>query len=103
MNSRSDPYCPLLSENDDNTRIPGRNSVNSIRSTFMSTHPAKARYSVDPEAPFDVDFSKATALSQGLSLFLYIRLLEVSLLQFFNHSFFVVVIYSYFSFFPNND
>ncbi|CAK8577943.1 unnamed protein product [Lathyrus sativus] len=74
MNSGSDPTRPLLSKNDRNstehdgrkTRIPRRNSVNSLRSAFMSMLPDKVRSNLDSESPFDVDLSKATALSQGV-------------------------------------
>lgn len=76
MNSGSDPTRPLLSQTDRNstehdgrrTRIPRRNSVNSLRSAFMSMLPDKVRPSLDSEDPFEVDLSKATALSQGASL-----------------------------------
>ncbi|XP_058748520.1 metal tolerance protein 4-like [Vicia villosa] len=73
MNSGSDPTRPLLSQNDRNstehggrrTQIPRRNSVASLRSAFMSMLPDKVRPYLDSEDPFEVDLSKATALSQG--------------------------------------
>ncbi|MCI31861.1 metal tolerance protein 4-like, partial [Trifolium medium] len=53
-------------------RVTRRNSVNSLRSAFLSTLPDKVRSNLDSESPFDVDLSKATALSQGpLSLKIY--------------------------------
>jgi len=74
-NSGSDPTRPLLSAIHDGrtTKIIRRNSVNSLRSAFLSTLPDKVRSSIDSESPFDVDLSNATALSQGpSSLYLYI-------------------------------
>jgi hypothetical protein len=73
QNSGSDPTRPLLSKNDRNTtehdgrrnRVTRRNSVNSLRSAFLSMLPDKVRSNLDSESPFDVDLSKATALSQG--------------------------------------
>ncbi|XP_004500396.1 metal tolerance protein 4-like [Cicer arietinum] len=72
-NSGSKSTTPLLSLNDRNsaehdgrrTQIIRRNSVNSIRSAFLSMLPDKVRSSLDSESPFDVDLSNATALSQG--------------------------------------
>jgi hypothetical protein len=73
QNSGSDPTRPLLSKNDRNTtehdgrrnRVTRRNSVNSLRSAFLSMLPDKVRSNLDSESPFDVDLSNATALSQG--------------------------------------
>lgn len=66
-NSGSDPTRPLLSAIHDgrSTQIIRRNSVNSLRSAFLSTLPDKVRSCLDSESPFDVDLSNATALSQG--------------------------------------
>ncbi|AES70811.1 Mn-specific cation diffusion facilitator transporter MTP8.1 [Medicago truncatula] len=66
-NSGSDPTRPLLSAIHDGqtTKIIRRNSVNSLRSAFLSTLPDKVRSCLDSESPFDVDLSNATALSQG--------------------------------------
>lgn len=75
-NSGSDPTRPLLDNNDRNSaeydgrkfRLTRRNSVNSLRSAFLSMLPDKVRSRLDSESPFDVDLSTATALSQGRSL-----------------------------------
>lgn len=69
-NSGSDPTRPLLSAIHDGqtTKIIRRNSVNSLRSAFLSTLPDKVRSCLDSESPFDVDLSNATALSQGMKL-----------------------------------
>lgn len=66
-NSGSDPTRPLLSAIHDGqtTKIIRRNSVNSLRSAFLSTLPDKVRSCLDSESPFDVDLSNTTALSQG--------------------------------------
>nr|XP_027190080.1 metal tolerance protein 4-like isoform X1 [Cicer arietinum] len=73
LGKSSKSTTPLLSLNDRNsaehdgrrTQIIRRNSVNSIRSAFLSMLPDKVRSSLDSESPFDVDLSNATALSQG--------------------------------------
>ncbi|XP_045821652.1 metal tolerance protein 4-like [Trifolium pratense] len=74
QNSGSDPTRPLLPKDDDRNstehdgrrnRFSRRNSVNSLRSAFLSTLPDKVRSNLDSESPFDADFSNATALSQG--------------------------------------
>ncbi|XP_058727407.1 metal tolerance protein 4-like [Vicia villosa] len=67
MNSNEESTCPLLSETDENSiqHLPRQNSVNSLRSAFMSTLPDKVLSGLDTEAPFEFDFSKVTGLSQG--------------------------------------
>lgn len=77
--SGSDPTKPLLIKNGRTTTaatehdgLARRNSVHSLRSNFLSTLPDKVRSVLDPESPFDVDLSNATALSQGRALSLSI-------------------------------
>lgn len=90
-NSGSDPTRPLLEKNDRSSaehdgrrgRVNRGNSVNSLRSAFLSMLPDKVRSGLDSESPFDdPDLSTATALSQGLclslSLFQYIYYVKLN-------------------------
>ncbi|PKI43141.1 hypothetical protein CRG98_036447 [Punica granatum] len=48
-------------------RLRRRNSVDTLRTDFVAKLPDKIRSSidVDPESPYDIDFSKARGLSKG--------------------------------------
>ncbi|KAL2239690.1 metal tolerance protein 4-like [Sesamum indicum] len=46
-------------------RLSRRNSVNSLRSDFISRLPDKVRSAVDPESPSHFDLSRAQGLSKG--------------------------------------
>ncbi|XP_028751707.1 metal tolerance protein 4 isoform X2 [Neltuma alba] len=71
--SDSDPRSPLLMKDDRSTkanggggrrgRLPRRNSVNSLRSEFVSKLPDKVRSGLDSES-FDVDFSRTGVLGK---------------------------------------
>jgi hypothetical protein len=77
MTAGWDPTKPLLSKNGRTstehdtrkTRVTRWNSVNSLKSAFLSMLPDKVRSSLDSESPFDVDLSNTTSLSQLLELF----------------------------------
>ncbi|KAK7302022.1 hypothetical protein RJT34_12901 [Clitoria ternatea] len=60
-----DPTTPLLAKNDRRSRLSRRNSVTSLRTTFLSKLPDKVRSSLDSESPFDIDLSSSTALTKG--------------------------------------
>lgn len=74
--SASDPTLPLLLNHDfDNknggrshTRLTRRNSVNSLRASFLSTLPDKIRSGLDSESPYEDINLSSTALSKGLSI-----------------------------------
>ncbi|KAH9611747.1 hypothetical protein KSS87_012086 [Heliosperma pusillum] len=46
-------------------RLSRRNSVNSLRTEFISNLPNKLRHGLDLECPYDVDFSKTSTLTPG--------------------------------------
>ncbi|XP_051142700.1 metal tolerance protein 4-like [Andrographis paniculata] len=66
--SNDDARSPLLerlNRGGSGRRLSRRNSVNSLRSDFVSRLPDKVRAAVDPEFPARVDFSRAKGLSKG--------------------------------------
>ncbi|XP_027334653.1 metal tolerance protein 4-like [Abrus precatorius] len=71
-NSGSDPTRPLLAKHDPISaesgsrrgRLSRRNSVNSLRASFLSKLPSKVRSGLDSESS-DIDLASSTALSKG--------------------------------------
>ncbi|KAK7387311.1 hypothetical protein VNO78_28023 [Psophocarpus tetragonolobus] len=62
-NSGLDPTRPLLPNT--SAEIGRRNSVNSLRNSFLSKLPDEVRSGLDTESPFDIDLSSSTSLSKG--------------------------------------
>ncbi|XP_074292600.1 metal tolerance protein 4-like [Silene latifolia] len=66
MEGNSGQNSPLLQKSPTrNGRLSRRNSVNSLRTEFISNLPDKLRPGIDHECPYDVDFSKASNLTPG--------------------------------------
>ncbi|KAK7290325.1 hypothetical protein RIF29_04653 [Crotalaria pallida] len=75
MGGDSDPTRPLLSKDDAasptehggrrSRRLSRRNSVNSLRTAFISKLPEKVRSALDAESPYDLDLSTSSTLTQG--------------------------------------
>lgn len=57
--------CQKLSQNGHEGTLHRRNSVNSLRSDFISRLPEKLRSGVDDESPYHLHFSKTHDLTQG--------------------------------------
>lgn len=47
------------------SRVPRKNSVNSMRVEFVARLPEKVKRGVDPERPFDIDVSLTKDLIEG--------------------------------------
>lgn len=72
MDDNSSQKSPLLenlgqklSENGGRGVLSRHNSVNTLRNDFIARLPDKLRSGVDDESPYDVDFSKTSALTPG--------------------------------------
>lgn len=48
------------------------NSINTLKSNFLSKLPEKLKKNLDPETPLHLHVSKTSALSQGISICIFI-------------------------------
>lgn len=56
-----DEETPLLT----NEKPKPKNQINTLKCDFLSKLPEKVKKKLDPEAPFHLDVSKTTGLTQG--------------------------------------
>jgi hypothetical protein len=73
----SDPKTPLLEASRSGRRggkLSRRYSVTSLRNDFITKLPDKVRSGLDPESPLDLDLSRVSGLTKGLSLSLSLSL-----------------------------
>ena len=80
----SDPKTPLLEASRSGRRggkLSRRYSVNSLRNDFIAKLPEKVRPGLDPESPLDLDLSRVSGLTKGISLSLSLSLYVFGLLE----------------------